>query len=1057
MLFNVLLLSILGCGCQCIYSLRIATPNKSPQLFPRIDAMSRGRITKISSYVAGINSNKNKWRTNVFMSSAVASSFSSNMAIELPNHPSVLEGYLSNGLRYIILPNRVPVGRFEAHLEVMSGSAKELDHQQGMAHLLEHVAYMGSPKRQLISGTGSKTNAYTDFHHTVFYAACPSMAPDSFWSKPMLPMALEALLDAMTTPIDNERLEKERAAVLSEASMVNKMEYRVECQILSTLHKENRISKRFPIGKEHLIKRWTREDLQLYHKLHYRPDNAVLYVVGDIDANVALDAIRQKFEGLKPQIDASKVFKDSKEFPEVSMLNINRHFPPVLHRWSCTEAKLHSLLPSSLGIPKIDETMTDIASSHDIEQKVLKPVTTVFQHELLQTFSFHLFGKCPIEPIRTKESFKREIVRKMILGALQVRLNVLQRSDPLFTFADFNYINWPREGCAVTSLDLTTDVSKWRMAVTVAIQEIRRLGLYGLTSSEFDRYRKAAISEASHMATQCEQRNNEEILAEVMNCEANGHTIIEPQFGSALTQEIMEELSLADVGVVARDLCEFLSHFHPSTGVKPVAVVACAPLNDRNGDRCEITESELSHVVNEALLSPLEPLLDMSVPCTLLSGKQVAEKLQANPPRWSTLEGKALNEVNNKVNVIQKRLENGIRVNFKHLEDEPNRVSVRMYVPGGRMHEARTAPGSIALGARTMQEGGAFLNMTREEVELFCIDHHVMVEIIPGDDALIFDFQGVTTDGPGVIEDLASGKIRAVTGIEALMQVAHIILTDFTFEADAFERARQSLHEQFDSTAKSLESACHESLIYSLTSGDSRFMTPNHKQIEALSLDVARQSVQDQLVPSKIEVTMVGDVSLSAMEKLALTYLGTVPTKKLNANINSSGQINTTTMIQPRRLQVSTLGRNQQLGVYLPDADERAMGYIAGPAPNKWGVYEDSKTLGEKMQEKFGTSKKDSRRDHPLFGHACLMIFQEIANRRLFSVVREEKQLTYDAAFQLQSFESILGGWYIVSVTSSPHKVQQAIRACKEALVSLKVLRSHLFSFMHSFVLRFQI
>ena len=45
----------------------------------------------------------------------------------------------------------------------MSGSAHELERQQGMAHLLEHVAYMGSPKRQLISGTGSRTNAYTDF------------------------------------------------------------------------------------------------------------------------------------------------------------------------------------------------------------------------------------------------------------------------------------------------------------------------------------------------------------------------------------------------------------------------------------------------------------------------------------------------------------------------------------------------------------------------------------------------------------------------------------------------------------------------------------------------------------------------------------------------------------------------------------------------------------------------------------------------------------------------------------------------------------------------------
>ena len=167
---------------------------------------------------------------------------------------------------------------------------------------------MGSPKRQLISGTGSRTNAYTDFHHTVFYAACPTQTPDQFWKKPMLPMALvsdvcclclyidhvlvcdfytiprilnihlvhalslctypsphthiphtsyytsrtscsaipllplthlthisytlpipyiqDALLDVMTTKVDDDRLEKERAAVLSEASMVNKMEYR---------------------------------------------------------------------------------------------------------------------------------------------------------------------------------------------------------------------------------------------------------------------------------------------------------------------------------------------------------------------------------------------------------------------------------------------------------------------------------------------------------------------------------------------------------------------------------------------------------------------------------------------------------------------------------------------------------------------------------------------------------------------------------------------------------------------------------------------------------------
>ena len=76
-----------------------------------------------------------------------------------------------------------------------SGSADELLEQQGIAHLTERVAYMGSRKRERFFGTGSQTNAYTDFHHTVFYAACPTNTPNTgFNSKPqpMLPMALDS-------------------------------------------------------------------------------------------------------------------------------------------------------------------------------------------------------------------------------------------------------------------------------------------------------------------------------------------------------------------------------------------------------------------------------------------------------------------------------------------------------------------------------------------------------------------------------------------------------------------------------------------------------------------------------------------------------------------------------------------------------------------------------------------------------------------------------------------------------------------------------------------------
>ena len=58
--------------------------------------------------------------------------------------------------------------------------------------MCEHVSYMGSRKRERLFGTSSQTNAQTDFHHTVYWAACPTMKPNT--DVPMLPLALDAVL-----------------------------------------------------------------------------------------------------------------------------------------------------------------------------------------------------------------------------------------------------------------------------------------------------------------------------------------------------------------------------------------------------------------------------------------------------------------------------------------------------------------------------------------------------------------------------------------------------------------------------------------------------------------------------------------------------------------------------------------------------------------------------------------------------------------------------------------------------------------------------------------------
>jgi predicted Zn-dependent peptidase len=222
-------------------------------------------------------------------------------------------------------------------------TADELEPQQGIAHLTEHVAYMGSRKRELLFGTGSQTNAYTDFHHTVFYAVCPVKTPRG--GAPMLPMALDALVDVLEARVENLRLEKERAAVLSEMTMVNTIEYRVECQILSTLHRENRLAKRFPIGKESLIKSWTADDVKSWHRTHYRPDNVLLYLVGDVDPDEAERVIEAKFGRLSAdkqatEIKVKEIREQAKDLADALVTASVKsgqswHYPPVRHDW-CT-------------------------------------------------------------------------------------------------------------------------------------------------------------------------------------------------------------------------------------------------------------------------------------------------------------------------------------------------------------------------------------------------------------------------------------------------------------------------------------------------------------------------------------------------------------------------------------------------------------------------------------------------------------------------------------------------------------------------------------------------
>ena len=206
----------------------------------------------------------------------------------LESHPDLLTGTLPNGLRYVVLPNATPPGRFEAHLEIHAGSVDERPDQQGLAHVVEHVTFLGSRRREGLLGTGARSNAYTDFHHTVFHVHAPAVNGALPGAPPMLPQVLAALAEVAFDPeLLPARLEKERAAVLAEAQMMNTIEYRVDCQLLKWLHGENALGERFPIGLPDQVRGWQRADLLEFWSTWYWPGNATLYLVGEWGGNTA--------------------------------------------------------------------------------------------------------------------------------------------------------------------------------------------------------------------------------------------------------------------------------------------------------------------------------------------------------------------------------------------------------------------------------------------------------------------------------------------------------------------------------------------------------------------------------------------------------------------------------------------------------------------------------------------------------------------------------------------------------------------------------------------------
>ena len=239
----------------------------------------------------------------------IAAIFAATMAFgqtPLPNDPAVRTGKLENGMTYYIRHNDQPAQRAEFYLATDVGAFQEEDHQDGLAHFLEHMCFNGTknfPGKALLDWLqsigaefGRNINASTGFEQTQYMLN-------------NIPVIRESIVDSCLLVLhdyshfvtnDPAEIDAERGVILEERRTRRDASWRLFEKSLPYYYGDTPYAKRTLIGGEEQLKTFAYESLTSFYETWCRPDLQAVIVVGDID----VDQIEAKIKTIFADIPA---------------------------------------------------------------------------------------------------------------------------------------------------------------------------------------------------------------------------------------------------------------------------------------------------------------------------------------------------------------------------------------------------------------------------------------------------------------------------------------------------------------------------------------------------------------------------------------------------------------------------------------------------------------------------------------------------------------------------------------------------------------------------------
>jgi zinc protease len=291
----------------------------------------------------------------------------------------VSEYRLSNGLQVLLYPDQSS-STVSINVTYKVGSRHESYGETGMAHLLEHMNFKGTPTHPKImdelSSRGARANATTAYDRTNYFETLPATTANLEWA-----LGMEA--DRMThSLIAKKDLDTEMTVVRNEFeagenSPANVLRERV----LETAYLWHNYGHP-TIGARADIEGVPIERLQKFYHTYYQPDNAALIVTGKFDQKATLAYIEKVFGAIpKPARILPNLY--TAEPPQDGMREVTLrrpggeqvldeafHVPADAHPDAASLSLLASLLnerPAGLLYKRLVATKLAVSASVDLE------------------------------------------------------------------------------------------------------------------------------------------------------------------------------------------------------------------------------------------------------------------------------------------------------------------------------------------------------------------------------------------------------------------------------------------------------------------------------------------------------------------------------------------------------------------------------------------------------------------------------------------------------------------------------------------------------------------